>query len=166
MIEDMYKEEIGDSEIDSNSSSDNTPKAVNHNIKVSEDIGEASQKNINSSSTELYQIDQFQKSKPDFSHDVEMSAHGEINLDYSGMKSTGEQDALFQSNAYQMAELDMFGQQGGISLTLGLQHMRGDEMYNTVASTVEASNADTDCMDPDNQQYRFGTSHLLHDFVP
>ncbi|PIA55897.1 hypothetical protein AQUCO_00700311v1 [Aquilegia coerulea] len=195
MIEDMYKEEIGDSEMEFNSSSDNTPIPASHNT-VSEDI------NINSA-----------QSKTNLTCDVKMSGnasgscfqgegHDDINTHYAGMNLIGEpnstncslsQNKLFQSdenadgrfmaasNAYQLAELEMFGSQGGISLTLGLQHfdgaisdtthqnfvtMPGDDMYNAQTSSMEPNNGDTNCMDPDNhQQYRFGTSHLFHDFV-
>ncbi|KAF5203993.1 Bel1-like homeodomain protein [Thalictrum thalictroides] len=203
MIEDMYKEEIGDSEMEFNCSSDNTPIPESHNT-VSEDMGVTSLKNVNSA-----------QSKTNLTCDAKMSGHtsgncfqgeghDDINPHYVGMNLIGEQrsntthsslsqNKLFQSdenadgrfmaasNAYQLAELEMFGSQGGISLTLGLQHfdgaisdtahqnfvtMPGDDMYNVGTSSMEPNNADTNCMDPDNhQQYRFGTSHLFHDFV-
>lgn len=89
--------------------------------------------------------------------------------------------------AYHMSELGRFGNGTGVSLTLGLQHseggslpmsvdthhsflaMRGDVIYNTESSSVQPQPqpqpSDYDCMDPGNRQHRFGSSHLLHDFV-
>lgn len=205
MIEDMYKEEIGDSEMDSNSSSDNTPKAASLRIKDSDEMGEAYQKNVNCPPTEISHVDQFHESNTDITNKTEISRHassdcfqeGHGQIEYDGMKFVGEQgshlvnfrfsqDALVQSDenadgrfstastAYQMAELEMFGGQGGISLSLGLQHldsnnsyvaMQDHDMYNALASSAEPNNEHMNAMDPDNQQYRFGASHSLHDFV-
>ncbi|KAL5713353.1 hypothetical protein ACHQM5_015437 [Ranunculus cassubicifolius] len=148
MIEDMYKEEIGDSEIDSNSSSDNTPKATTHNIKISNDTGEASQKNAYSATID------------------------DCHIGYQG-EDHGQIDRFIAaSNAFQMAELGMFGTQGGVSLTLGLQNsdgsnhpsfitMQGDDMFNAVTSSVEPNNAAMNGMGEDDQQYRFGTAHSM-----
>ncbi|KAK9164243.1 hypothetical protein Syun_005145 [Stephania yunnanensis] len=200
MVEEMYKEEFGDAEMDSNSSSENASKAAKNDSKVSDDRREESQQN----------------SKPANS-DVEMSgsmtgtsfqnaAHGEDDMDYVGMKLRADQrvnvddssllqDAFVQSDgsssakfmtadaAYQqMAELGRFGNGGGVSLTLGLQHcntgglsmsggnhhsfipMRGDEMY-TAATSLGPDTTDYDCIDPGNRSRRFNSSHMLHDFV-
>ncbi|PQM35738.1 BEL1-like homeodomain protein 7 [Prunus yedoensis var. nudiflora] len=87
------------------------------------------------------------------------------------------------ADAYHMPELGRFGSGSGVSLTLGLQHcdggslpistgthhsfvaMRGDDLYNPAASSVGSETADFECMDSGNQQHRFGSSHLLRDFV-
>ncbi|XVF45343.1 hypothetical protein PTKIN_Ptkin02bG0198300 [Pterospermum kingtungense] len=87
------------------------------------------------------------------------------------------------ATAYHMSELRRFGSGSGVSLTLGLQHceggsipmsggghqnfvaMRGDDMYNPAASSVEAETADFECINPGNRQPRFSSSHFLHDFV-
>lgn len=85
------------------------------------------------------------------------------------------QDALIQSDgdgkfmAYQMAELGRFGN-GGVSLTLGLQHCdRGLPVSGVQHNFISAAPVGTDaaeygCMG--NQRHGFGSLHLLHDFVP
>ncbi|GAV72114.1 Homeobox_KN domain-containing protein/POX domain-containing protein [Cephalotus follicularis] len=82
--------------------------------------------------------------------------------------------------AYHMSELGRFGSGSGVSLTLGLQHceggnlhgndhsfvaIRGDDIYNASTASVGAETADYECVNPGNQQHRFSSSHLLHDFV-
>ncbi|XWS67860.1 hypothetical protein CRYUN_Cryun04dG0041200 [Craigia yunnanensis] len=97
----------------------------------------------------------------------------------------GGSDRFIAAAAYHMSELGRFGSGSGsgVSLTLGLQHceggsipmsggghqnfvaMRGDDIYNPAASSVGAETADFECINPGNQQHRFSSSHLLHDFV-
>ncbi|XP_077245384.1 BEL1-like homeodomain protein 7 isoform X2 [Tasmannia lanceolata] len=151
MVEEMYKEEIGDAEMDSNSSSDNVAKAR-------DEIGTSEDRCLTS---------QFNDSKSDHISDVEMTGttvgfqnrpNGE-GPNYGNLKQRDQrpnsddfslQNALVHPDesgrfmAYQMSELGRFGS-GGVSLTLGLQHcdgslpvsggqqnfvtVRGDDMY-------------------------------------
>ncbi|OVA08723.1 Homeobox domain [Macleaya cordata] len=120
MVEEMYKEEFGETEMDSNSSSENLSKTVRDNTKASEDNKrEELQQLVKSATTERCHPRQFHESKPDFIPDVEMSGptagasfqNGghEDNTGYRGMKlSSGQrshaddcsllQDAFVQSD--------------------------------------------------------------------
>ncbi|XP_068651413.1 BEL1-like homeodomain protein 7 [Aristolochia californica] len=146
MVEEMYKEEIGDVEMDSNSSSENASKG-REQVGNSEDRED--NHSMKSSAPENSQsTSQFNDTKSDHVSDVEMSVttsvfhhsggqedHGYVNVKPRDMKPNTEdcsllQDALLQREgngrfmAYQMAELGRFGG-GGVSLTLGLQHCDG-----------------------------------------
>ncbi|XP_043712825.1 BEL1-like homeodomain protein 6 isoform X2 [Telopea speciosissima] len=209
MVEEMYKEETGDTEIDSNSSSENAPKAGRDDNEAPKDKGEDFQQTM-STVTDRCQPEPFHDSKSNLVPDIEMSGpdaeaafqddtHKGDDTDYGGMKLREDQrpslddcslfqDALVQSDrnggvrfmgaaaAYEMAELGRFGSSSGVSLTLGLQHcdesglpisgstphnfvtLRGDEMYNTVATSGGPDTADY-------ERHRFSSSHLFHDFV-
>lgn len=215
MVEEMYKEEAGDAEMDSNSSSENATKAVKGDVRSSDDIGEDLQQSASSTGTERCSTGQFMDPKSAHVPDIEMAgSNGSIPLqsgsrheavaEYGLLKRKeglrpGMDDNLFSnamvqpdgSNdrfmaaaaAYHMSELGRFGSGSGVSLTLGLQHcdggslpissgsqhsfvtMRGDEIYNAAASSVGPGTADFECLNSGNQQSRFSSSHLLHDFV-
>eukprot|EP00262_Sarcandra_glabra_P020818 TRINITY_DN845_c0_g1_i3.p1 TRINITY_DN845_c0_g1~~TRINITY_DN845_c0_g1_i3.p1 ORF type:complete len:725 (+),score=131.65 TRINITY_DN845_c0_g1_i3:751-2925(+) len=196
MVEEMYKEEIGDAEMDSNSSSENPTKAMDE-IGPSEDREESQSMK---SASEVCHMSQYTDSKSDIASDVEMSGTT-AGTNYAKLKLRDQrpnaddcrflQDALVHSDGsgrfitYQMAELGRFesnGGGGGVSLTLGLQHCDGgglpvsgaeqnfvpvrggdDDMYNS--TSVGADTTVYECMDLGNQRHRFGSSHLLHDFV-
>ncbi|KAL6963825.1 hypothetical protein U1Q18_034830 [Sarracenia purpurea var. burkii] len=210
MVEDMYKEEIGDAEMDSNSSSEAEPKATQCGISASEGRREDLQQSATSTETEHF-------SKHDNIHipEIEMvgttgttfqnGTRGGTETEYGEVRSIGEQrkgaddDSLFLDTivqpdggsggfmttaaAYHISELGRFGNGSGVSLTLGLQHceggdlpmpttthhgflaIRGSDVYNTASSSSEPQAADFDCMNPGNQQHRFGLSHMFHDFV-
>lgn len=108
-----------------------------------------------------------------------------VNYWCSTARSGGGGDRFMAATtAYHMSELGKFGNGGGVSLTLALQHcdgaglhthgvahhgvvtMRGDDVYSASASSTGPEAANLDCIDPGNQQQpRFSSSHLLHDFV-
>ncbi|KAG9451862.1 hypothetical protein H6P81_004766 [Aristolochia fimbriata] len=145
MVEEMYKEEIGDAEMDSNSSSETASKAR-------EEVGNSEDRedylSMKSAAEKSQSTSQFNDAKSDHISDVEMSVttsvfhhtggqddHGYGNVKPREQKPNTEdcnllQDALVQPDgngrfmAYQMAELGRFGG-GGVSLTLGLQHCDG-----------------------------------------
>ncbi|XVF01056.1 hypothetical protein REPUB_Repub04eG0054800 [Reevesia pubescens] len=217
MVEDMYKEEFADVEMDSNSSSENATKEPKGDTMNSEDRGEDLQQSGSSSATERCSTGQVKDSKSDHVPDVDMAqsttgagfqnvTRGEAETEYGLLRLRAEQrpnvdesnlfpDAVAHAHggndrfmaaaaaAYHMSELGRFGSGSGVSLTLGLQHfeggsipmsggghqnfvaMRGDDIYNTAASSVGDETADFECINPGNQQHRFSSSHLLHDFV-
>ncbi|KAJ0982382.1 hypothetical protein J5N97_010637 [Dioscorea zingiberensis] len=185
MIEEMYKEEIGDPEMDSNSSSENLSKGRNE-MRSPED-----REDFQSSTAEKCQT------LPDM--DISRAAAGfqnKTNVDdtYVNFKlheqrpSGGDfgllQDAFGHSDAngrfmpYQMDDLGRYGN-SGVSLTLGLHHcnvglgqsnqegflaVRGDDMYTTAPLNADA--ADYDCINLMDRRQAFGAaSHNLHDFV-
>ncbi|XP_020081809.1 BEL1-like homeodomain protein 7 isoform X2 [Ananas comosus] len=122
MIEEMYKEELGDAQIDSNSSSDNQSKGRN-DMQNSDDCG-----NLQSPATEKCATSQLSSySKVDFAPTMNPNL---TNQNHNVGGSILLQEALNHSDgnsrlmAYQMAELGHYGN-GGVSLTLGLQHNNG-----------------------------------------
>ncbi|KAF8405289.1 hypothetical protein HHK36_010191 [Tetracentron sinense] len=125
MVEEMYKEEIGDAEMDSNSSSENAPKTVKDDIRASKDRGEDLQQNVTSAATERCHLGQLLDSESDLIPDVEMTgptagasfhngAHVEDDTDYGEMRLRGEQRPNEDDcNLFQDALLQSGGSGGG-----------------------------------------------------
>lgn len=156
MIEEMYKDEFGDVEGDSNKSSE---------------IGQAVLARWKSESEEA-----------DF-HDSSMSVtaadHQMRKSEVEVKKAYYTTKFSFQDGSYE----DDFSMLGGggtqeVSLALGLQHSETDPMSGgrtqsgadgTAAASVgiadKAASADYYCVDAINQQDRFSSPHLLPDFV-
>ncbi|KAF7126767.1 hypothetical protein RHSIM_Rhsim11G0180900 [Rhododendron simsii] len=195
MVEEMYKEETGDAEMDSNSSSEGEPKATKGDITACEDRNEDFKQSATSVPTERHGTGQYLDSKHNLIPHVEMVG---TETEYGVLRSKGEQrlclddsnlfpNTIVQSDGgsgrFMISELGSFGNGNGVSLTLGLQHregdgfpmtvdthhgfvtMRGDEVYNTAPSSVGPQTTDFDCMDSGNRSQRFGSSHMFHDFV-
>ncbi|KAA8534463.1 hypothetical protein F0562_031980 [Nyssa sinensis] len=172
IVEVLYKEEIGDAEMDSNSSSEVVPKATkgpNDNARF--------QNGTNGEIETEYGVVKSrmeQRSKVD-----DCSLFQDTIVQSNG----GGASFMAAAAADYVSELGRFGTGNGVSLTLGLQHCEGgglpltvgahhnfvtmeeDDVYNVAASSVGPKTADFDCLDSGNRQHRFGPSHLLHDFV-
>lgn len=176
MIEEMYKEETGDTEMDSNSSSDNISLGKNdlRSFEDKEDL-QSPDADIGRTATRCYH-------KPN----VDVAY---LNCKLSDQRATQEDSGLLQHAfshsdgserfmAYQMADLGSYGN-GGVSLTLGLQHcnvsirsnsqhnflsIQDENIYSTAPPGAEAT--DYDCVNPLDPPQTFGSSlHNLHDFV-
>ncbi|KAJ3673898.1 hypothetical protein LUZ60_005890 [Juncus effusus] len=171
MIEDMYKEEFGtDPEIESNSSSENpNPTSRIGSSKEEPRSPHEETENLTSPSTahQTGQTSQFISfSQPDICGPHQRNDIMQNDNDYSGNHHLFNDPRFL---AYQMAYNGNNGNNGGVSLTLGLQHVvQGEEIY---AGTVPAQHislggetGDFDYMNMEDRQ-RFGSSHLLHDFV-
>ncbi|EOX97922.1 hypothetical protein QUC31_015435 [Theobroma cacao] len=102
MVEEMYKEEFADAEMDSNSSSENAVKATKGDTGTSEDRGEDLQQSGSSSATERCSTGQLMDSKSDHVSDVEMAVpstgagfqnvtRGETETEYGLLKLREEQ---------------------------------------------------------------------------
>uniref|UniRef100_A0A2P2M123 Homeobox domain-containing protein n=1 Tax=Rhizophora mucronata TaxID=61149 RepID=A0A2P2M123_RHIMU len=102
MVEEMYKEELGDAEMDSNSSSENGAKAVRRDKRASEDRGEEMQRSVSSLATEKCSAGQLMDSKSDHVPDVELAGsigrsnfqngiHGESVTEFGLLKPREEQ---------------------------------------------------------------------------
>lgn len=153
MIEDMHKEEFGDIEIDSNSSSENPTKAK-EDIQSSGDHEEPKNANAN-----RCQTSQIGDSKPRLIPVTESATAFQnesitqvSNMNIKNGDSSSLQDATANADqsgrffTYQMAELGEYGN-SGVSLTLGLQQcdvglpisdnhqsllaLRGNDVYGT-----------------------------------
>ena len=194
MVEEMYKEEAVDAEMDSNSSSDIAGKTVVGDVKESEGRGEDILQSTTSTVTERCSAEQLIESKSDYFPDVEMMETN-IGRPFQNDSNVLPDTAVVQSiegngrymvasaAAYHMSELERFENGSGVSLTLGLQHsdggtvrmpiqtyqnyipMRGDDKCSVAAPSMGVQAADFDCMDSGNQQNRFASSQTLHDFV-
>ncbi|KAL6211525.1 hypothetical protein ACLB2K_016749 [Fragaria x ananassa] len=154
MVEEMYKEEAGDAEMDSNSSSENAAQTKKGEKRTLEDGGEDMQPSASSTGTDRCSTGQFMDSKSEH-YDVEIAGstgsvsfqngtHPEGEAEFGLVKlRQGERpgmdessffsDGMIQSDrsserfmpAYHMPELGRFGSGSGVSLTLGLQHCEG-----------------------------------------
>ncbi|KAI3804941.1 hypothetical protein L1987_26839 [Smallanthus sonchifolius] len=177
MVEEMYKEEAGDAEIESNSSSENAPKSTKGDGKTSVD-----QEDMNQSTA----ASGFDSKSSNQAPNVEITGTSN-DSDFQNMmvqsNNSGEHVRLMAA-AYQMPPRFGNGNRngGGVSLTLGLQHSEDGSLppmashgrgggssgvHDTgCGSSVGPETVDFDNVDSDNQQQqRFGSSHLLHDFV-
>lgn len=174
MVEEMYKEEFGETEMDSNSSSENAPKGRDE-AGSSEDQGDLLQSPGSDSRPRATGQGQFTDSlKPNLMPNMEIEgpAANDTYKRPAGEDCSLIHDAIAQPDSsgrfmayHQMAEMGRYSNNGGVSLTLGLQHcdegglaapdgqqgflaVRGEDIYSTAAPSLG-----------------FGPSHLLHDFV-
>ncbi|KAL6517329.1 hypothetical protein OROMI_033030 [Orobanche minor] len=189
MVEEMYKEETGDADMDSNSSSEKTNNTKDNKV---EDSHQAT------TSTGQHQLIE---SKRDRITDIDIMGSDNISIfhnDYGIGKIREGQNSLFpdentvvcqserfMSAAYHISELERFGNVDlPVSLTLGLQQCEGDRLsmadsanhgfnplregvvYSNAASAMANETADFDCMDSGNRQHQFqnaGVALLLSD---
>ncbi|KAL2318797.1 hypothetical protein Fmac_032673 [Flemingia macrophylla] len=186
MVEEMYKEEFGDSEMSSNLlSSDNTLKAPREEVQASDNKREESQDN-------LVTLDNGQHHASELDRGIQSSDHGENDIDPRIAKLHG--DERFNVNntspyygdgciiasttaTYDLSQLGNIGVGGHVSLALELRNCESegfdtkndDDMHkrrkkNTLASSPEADLLDYHFTEPGKQQ-KFGNPHLLHEFV-
>ncbi|KAF7841005.1 BEL1-like homeodomain protein 6 [Senna tora] len=216
MIEEMYKEETGDAEMESSSSSENASKATKSDVKTSDDRCDdlqQSQGSIANKNSYAAAAGLSNDLRSDNVLDTEiMGSAGLASLHHGGHVDDTEYgngttdcspfpDDTVQSDGgtaggfmavttptCQMSELGRFETGNGVSLTLGLQHregggdfmsgethhhsfvvMRGEDgIYNTAASAptiVGAETSELECVGTGDQQRRYSSTHLLHDFV-
>ncbi|KAL9691568.1 hypothetical protein QQ045_011992 [Rhodiola kirilowii] len=171
MVEEMYKEEAGEAEIDTNSSSDqaqkgtNKDEARNSESRADDDFPQQSAATSNLPIPPVGMIG---------------SSQGAVFQNASQAESPNNFRLIqSQAAAYHMSEVRRFANSNGVSLTLGLQNyegggvmpmssesqrnfiaMRNSDIYNSSAATNSLLPDPTDC-----DQHRFSSSHLLHDFV-
>ncbi|KAK4276548.1 hypothetical protein QN277_014684 [Acacia crassicarpa] len=193
MVEEMYKEEFGDSEMAScNLSSESTPQAPRDNK------GEESQDNVKAATN--VQQGQLHELKLDHSSATEFdTAHGEAVMRSGIMKLQGDQrpnmnNTLYSSGpvptnhngdgclmpsdpaSYDMSEFGSFPVGGHVSLALELRNCETEEFatsengFNkqrnqTLDSSPENNLIDYHFTDSGKQQNRFSNPHLLHEFV-
>ncbi|KAI3898322.1 hypothetical protein MKW92_002120 [Papaver armeniacum] len=194
MVEEMYKEEICDPDMEANSSLDNAIKAATNELRVSESRSEVLLQNTEFAATEGSQM------RSQFEESSSLAPHGDIS-ELTAVTNADEcnllKDMIIQSGGstggrfitaatgYQIAELGRLRSGGGVSLTLGLQHCddsgilpisgrthhnfintRRDDLYTPDVSSLGPNTSNYDCSDTGYQHNRFGSSHMLHGFVP
>ncbi|XP_027354608.1 BEL1-like homeodomain protein 7 isoform X2 [Abrus precatorius] len=216
MIEEMYKQENCDADMNSSSSSENASKVTKSDVKTSNDMGDDSQqsqspiiadKNHSGGQPKDPRYDQVLDTEIMASTGLTSLIYGghETETEYRSLKLTEEQKpnlddcGLFSDDmavlsdgannrfvaaglTCQMSEFGRFKSGSGVSLTLGLQHcergnflpgethlglvsMREDDIYNAAAaSTIGADTAELECIGAGNQQQRFSSPCILHDF--
>ncbi|KAK6916609.1 POX domain [Dillenia turbinata] len=76
MVEEMYKEEFGEAELDSNSSSENAPRMIKPDLRASEDRGEDMQQSGNLTATKGCSVVKFHISKSEHIPDADMTGPG------------------------------------------------------------------------------------------
>ncbi|KAK4340372.1 hypothetical protein RND71_041834 [Anisodus tanguticus] len=181
MVEEMYKEEAGDAEIDSNSSSEVASRLATKDSKVEE--REELHHNA-ASEFEQYNSGRILESKSNLVADVEMEgANNAETQSQSGMENqTAEpppaidnctlfQDAFVQSGDRFSEFINVLP--NGVSLTLGLQQgegsnlpmsidthvsyvpLRADDIYSTAPTTMVPETAEFNCLDSGNRQHPF-----------
>ncbi|XP_026449641.1 BEL1-like homeodomain protein 7 isoform X2 [Papaver somniferum] len=183
MVEEMYKEEIYDPDVEANSSLDNAIKAATNEPRVSEGRSEVLLQNTESAATEGSQLrNQFEESS-------NLAAHGNISELTAGtnanecnllkdmiIQSGGSTGGRFMTAAtgYQIAELGRLRSGGGVSLTLGLQHCdnsgiltisgrthhnfintRRDDLCTPDVSSLGPNTSNYDCSDAGYQHNRW-----------
>ncbi|KAJ0963120.1 hypothetical protein J5N97_028242 [Dioscorea zingiberensis] len=176
MIEEMYKEETGDTEMDSNSSSDNVSKGRN-DLKSSEERedfqspdAERCQTNSDLDISRTASGYHYKPNMDDAYVNFKPSDQGPIGQDSGLLRDAfSHSDASDRFMAYQMADLRKYGN-GGVSLTLGLQHcnvgmassgqqgfltMREEDMYATTTLHAGAEATDYDYMNPMDRPQAF-----------
>lgn len=190
MVEEMYKEEFGDSEMSSNLlSSENTP--VKDDVQVSDNKREESQDNL-----VTLDSDQHHGMKLDHSSEldrgIQSSDHGENVMDPRIGKLQGDQRFNMNNNnspyygdgclmastpaTYDLSDLGNIAAGGHVSLALELRNCESDgfgtsndNMHKrhkkTLASSPEADLLEYHFTDSGKQQNKFGNPHLLHEFV-
>ncbi|KAE9609420.1 putative transcription factor Homeodomain-TALE-BEL family [Lupinus albus] len=194
MIEEMYKEEFGDSEMSCNVSSENILLAKTDNIQASDNKWEESQDNL------VTVDDSIQQGQLDGFRSEHASSTKELNRGiYKGESLKGNQSFSMNNNnninsfyssgdgiimvsttpsaTYDLSELGNFIGSGHVSLALELRNCESDgfAMHNDGSNKSRnhqelASSSETDLVDyyftdSGNQQHRFGNAHLLHEFV-
>ncbi|CAK9178481.1 unnamed protein product [Ilex paraguariensis] len=183
MIEEMYKEEFGDSEADAKSSPEQAAKAKEESW-ATEHREEELQVRVTSSAADY---------KPDFILDVgikECTTRDCGVMKLPGDKRPNKDDHSFCSDQTTppdhcgdgslmsgAATSDTFGFpfSNQESLALGLRHNKNDPLLtsggmqlqgvDTAESEVGVDKAEFPFLDPVNQQHRFDNPHLVYDFV-
>ncbi|KAG6516646.1 hypothetical protein ZIOFF_027115 [Zingiber officinale] len=184
MVEGMYKEEIGDTEINSNSSSENLHKGQD-DVQSSENPHRDLQNNglTNSSTSNMNSTIDATKAGP--AYQPEAAAENNcVNLKTETMRDDSSflRDALLHNDdasgrfvAYQMEELSSYDTGNQVSLTLGLQNCnnhpsfvgaQGQDICNVAAPIAGVANTTQyDYSSIRDRQQQFSSPHLLRDFV-
>lgn len=134
MVEEIYKEEIGDSEIKSKSSPESPPKEPRDDSWASEDKGEELQETMTSTAAAGGHLGQSHNMTSDFMRDVEMNgptarmsfqkgAHGDVDTDCGIMKLQGDQSSNMDDHSLYLDEFVPTNQNGDGSLMAATYHI-------------------------------------------
>ncbi|KAH1212006.1 BEL1-like homeodomain protein 10 [Glycine max] len=195
MVEEMYKEEFGDSEMSSNLlSSENTLKAPRDDVQASDNKREESHDNLINVDDSVQHHGLKLDHASELDRGIQSSDHGENAMDPRIGKLQGDQrfnmnnsnnnspyygDGCVMASTpatYDLPELGNIAVDGHVSLALELRNcesqgfgVSNDDMHKrhkkTLASSPETDLLDYHFTDPGKQQNKFGNPHLLHEFV-
>ncbi|KAJ0087024.1 hypothetical protein Patl1_09211 [Pistacia atlantica] len=169
MVEEMYKEEFGDPEVNFKTCQDNAPKACSENSSAPEDRGEELRDSLTSTQG-MMRLQNDQRPNMD-----DHRLYGSIPLNQN---SNNNNVLIGDSGSYGISELSGLAVSNQVSLALGLRHHESD-VFPPISTGTQIGGNDTidspvghhdtvdyHCMDMgNNQQDRFSNPHLLHDFV-
>jgi len=191
MVEEMYKEEFGDSEMSSNLLPSESPlKAPRDDVQSSDSKREESQENLITVDDSVIQHHGLKLDHAsELERGIQSSDHEEnamdprigklqgdqrFNINNSNSSYYGEGCIIAPTTAtYDLSELGNIGVGGHVSLALELRNCEsegfGDDMHRrrkkTLASSPEADLLDYHFTEQGKQQNKFGNPHLLHEFV-
>ncbi|KAL5557967.1 hypothetical protein UlMin_034178 [Ulmus minor] len=177
MVEEMYKEEFSDSEMNSKLSPENAAK-----LSSSEDKREEDQFLDNNFQTSLHQdnnltnSDQIMITKLQGEQKLNMEEHGAYLNESVRTNQNDDRRSLMSNSAgtYDISELGNILVRNQVSLALELRHCESDGFGSHLRgndSVVAAASLDYHGVEPEEQQQqqqqqsRFSNPHLLHDFV-
>jgi len=195
MVEEIYKEEFGDSEMSSNLfSSENPLKAPRDDVQSSDSKREDSLDNLRTVDDSVIQHHGLKLDHAsELDRGIQSTDHRENGMDPRIGKLQGDQRFnINNSNSpyygegciisppppatYDLSELGNIGVGGQVSLALELRNcesegfgMSNDDMHRrrkkALTSSPEADLIDYHFTDQEKQQNKFGNPHLLHEFV-
>lgn len=192
MVEEMYKEEFGRSEMNSKSSLENASQTPRDNFQAFEDTGEEMQdsKSVYISPVEINRqtatIGLESGARRDISCETDitklqgdqkpnMDDHSLYSDEIMAPHQSGGGNLMAAAATYDMSDLGSFVDGSQVSLALELRHCEKDGFptsggtnsrgNNAATSSAEPDSLDFQCVDLGKQHPRFDNSHMLHDFV-
>ncbi|KAG6644547.1 BEL1-like homeodomain protein 7 [Carya illinoinensis] len=186
MVEEMYKEEFGESELNSQSSPENASKAPRDNSGAFEDRGEELQDSVITRTADDVRHGQARESKfvnVEINGKTTGIGFGSSVVDNHSLYSDeniphhqgGDGSLVAAATTYDMSELRTFVDGSQVSLALELRHCENDGFpmsgvtnlrgNKTITTSAEPDSVDFQCQDLGKQHHRFDNSHMLHDFV-
>ncbi|CAL0332655.1 unnamed protein product [Lupinus luteus] len=180
MVEDMYKEEFGDSEMSSNNLlpeniPNKAPRVPKSDNKMEESHVQHGQRHNDQGENDMdSRIIKLQSDQRFNMNNNDPYSSAPIQLNQNGYDCT-----LMASSTpatYDLPELGNFSSGGRVSLSLELRNRERNEFVvsnddiDKRSNETLASSSDTDLLDyhftdPEKQQHKFNDSHLLHEFV-
>lgn len=112
MVEEMYKEEFGDSEMSSNLLSENTPKATREDVQLSDNEREESQNKLMAVDSVQQQVNASSTSTTELDRGFQSSDHGANVMDSRIGKLHGDQRFNMNCSPYSSAPIPI-NQNGG-----------------------------------------------------
>ncbi|KAK2660597.1 hypothetical protein Ddye_007130 [Dipteronia dyeriana] len=185
MVEEMYKEEFGDPEVNFKSSPEDIAKACNENSSVPEDIGEELKDTRESAAGNTVHLRQVHGLKSDHSPDIEANrpitrsefkngADGDFFLNYGMMKFQGDQRENTGAHNLYSEEFIPHNQNGddplmgGASTTYGISELSGFAIGNQVSLALGLQHHESDIFSVSSGAHNEGNNtvaSVAHDTV-